>query len=90
MPNNSGKKALVVAREDLSRWPKVRALSYATVEEVVDFIWEEIICRYRVFGRLVINRGPKNQGIAAAFVKKYSIKHIQISAYNSKVVGIVE
>ncbi len=38
MPKDSGKKALVVTREDLSRWPKVRALSYATAEEVVDFI----------------------------------------------------
>jgi hypothetical protein len=90
MPNDGGKKALVVAREDLSGWPEARALSHATAEEVADFIWEEIICRHGVFGRLVIDGGPENQGIAAAFVKKYGIERIQISAYNSKAAGMVE
>ena len=37
-----------------------------------------------MFRRLVIDRGPKNKGIAKVFIAKYSIKWVQISVYNSK------
>jgi hypothetical protein len=31
-----------------------------------------------------MDRGPKNKGIAKAFIAKYSIKRVQILVYNSK------
>jgi hypothetical protein len=60
MPTDGGKKALVVAREDLLGWPEAKALANATTEEIATFLWEEVVCRHGVFGRLVINRGPEN------------------------------
>ena len=81
---NRGKKCLVNAREDLLGQPEVRALSEATSEVVADFLWEEIVYRYGVFGRLVIDGGPENIGVAKVFIAKYSIKRVQISVYNSK------
>jgi hypothetical protein len=76
MPTNRGKKALVIAREDLSGWPEAKALANATAKEVATFLWEEVVYRHRVFKRLVINGGPKNQGVAIAFTKKYNIKRV--------------
>jgi hypothetical protein len=90
MPTDGGKKALVIARDDLSGWPEAKALANATAEEVATFLWEEVVCRHGVFGRLVIDGGPENQGFATAFTKKYGIERVQISAYNSKANGMVE
>ena len=90
MPTDGGKKALVVAREDLSGWPEAKALANATAEEIATFLWEEVVCRHGVFGRLVIDGGPENQGVTVAFTNKYGIERVQISAYNSKANGMVE
>jgi len=60
MPNNGGKKALMVARKDLSGWPEAKAIANATAETIAKFLWEEVVCRYGVFGRLVIDGGPEN------------------------------
>jgi hypothetical protein len=38
MPINRGKKALVVAREDLLGWPEAKALINAIVEEITTFL----------------------------------------------------
>ena len=37
-----------------------------------------------MFRRLVIDKGPENKGMAKAFIAKYSIKWVQILAYNLK------
>ncbi len=63
-----------MARDNLSGWPKVKALVKANAEEIAKFLWEDIICQYRIFGRLIINSGSKNYRIIEAFTKKYSIK----------------
>jgi hypothetical protein len=76
MPTDGGKKALVVVREDLSGWPEAKALANATVEEIAVFLWEEVVCRHGVFGRLIIDGGPENRGVATVFTKKYSIERV--------------
>ena len=62
MPKKGGKTCLAVAREDLSGWPEARALSRGTSEQMADFVWEDVICRHRVFGRLVVDSGLENKG----------------------------
>ena len=39
MPACQGKEFLVVAWEDLSGWPKARALASASSEAVAKFLW---------------------------------------------------
>jgi len=48
------------------------------------------VCRHGIFRRLVVDRGPENRGVAAAFTKKYGIERVQISAYNSKANRMIE
>jgi hypothetical protein len=38
MPIDGGKKALVVARKDLSGWPEAKALANVTTEEIATFL----------------------------------------------------
>lgn len=90
LPNDGGKKYLVAARKDFSGWPEARALTDATAEAVTDFIFKEIVCRHRLFGKLVVDGGPENKGAVEVFRKKYGIQRVQTSAYNSKANGAVE
>ena len=90
MPACNGKNYLVVGRDDLSRWVEARALANATSIAVAKFIWEDIVCRHGCFGRLVVDGGPENKKHVVAFVKKYRIKQVQISAYHQQANGMVE
>src|SRR5438045_7299165 len=55
MPACQGKEFLVVAWEDLSGWPKARALASASSEAVMKFLWEDVVCCHGCFGRMVID-----------------------------------
>ena len=90
MPPSRGKSYLVVARDDLSGWPEARALSAATSEAVARFLWEDVICRHGVFGRLVIDGGPENKGVVEALTRKYGIQRVVVSAYHPPANGMVE
>jgi len=70
MPPCKGKNYLVVARDDLSGWVEARALSSA------NSLWEDVVCRYGCFGRLVVDGGPENKGWVKAFTRKYGIKRV--------------
>jgi hypothetical protein len=53
-------------------------------------LWEDIVCRHGIFGRLVIDRGPKNKDLIMQFVTDYGIKRVVISPYNAKINGMIE
>jgi len=76
MPSCKGKNYLVVARDDFSGWVEARALLSANLAAIADFLWEDVVCRYRCFRRLVVDRGLKNKGWVKAFTKKYGIKRV--------------
>ena len=49
MPAYRGKQYLVVAQDDISGWVKAKVVANKEAKTIALFIWEEIICRYRVF-----------------------------------------
>ena len=85
-----GKKYLVIAREDLSRWPKGRALASANLESIAKFIFKDIVYQYRIFKKLIVNKKPKNKGVIKAFIKLYKIKRVIVLAYYLKANKIVK
>jgi hypothetical protein len=46
IPKDQGKKYLVLVRENLSGWPEGKALRYANIGSVGDFIWKKIFYRW--------------------------------------------
>jgi hypothetical protein len=38
MPNNRGKKALVITKDNLSSWPKAKALANTITKEITKFL----------------------------------------------------
>jgi len=55
-----------------------------TAVKIADFIHNNIICRYKVFGEIKMDRGPKFKGAVMKSLSRRDIKMRTISAYNSK------
>jgi hypothetical protein len=80
----------VLARDDFSGWVKSRALGAANSRQVAKFFWEDVICKYRIFGQFTVDGNPENKDIMKQLVVDYGIKRVVISAYNSKANGMIE
>ena len=50
---------------------------------VAKFLIKDIIYKYRIFERLIINSGPKNKGIIKDLAKYLEFKRVQILIYNA-------
>lgn len=85
-----GKNYLVLARDDQSGYPKGRALAKADSKSIAAFLYEDIICRHGIFGRMVVDGGPENKGIVLELSRALELKRVQISAYNAQAAGRIE
>ena len=57
---------------------------------VADFLWENVICRYGCFGKLIIDGSFENKEAVAELTQRYEIKKVVISAYHSQANGMIE
>ena len=90
MPVSGGKGYFVCAREDVSGWAEARAFRGAGSAAVAKFIWEDVITRHGVFGKLVCDGGPENKLWVDDLVNLYGVKKVLTSAYNPRANGMVE
>ena len=61
MPLKKSKKYLMIARDDLSGWPEGRVFRNNDSESVARFLYDDVICRYKIFRKLIHNNGPENK-----------------------------
>ena len=87
---NQGKKYIVKARDDLSGWPEARALANADAASVAKFTYEKILMCHSCSMKIVVDGGPKNKEIMEVLLKKYKVKHIQISPYHAQANGMIK
>ena len=74
-----------------TKW--VEAASYANVTKqvVVMFIKNQIICRYGVPSKIIIDNGSNlNNNMVEALCKDFKIAHHNSSPYRPKINGVVE
>jgi hypothetical protein len=90
MPTAHGYSHIVQARCSLSSWPEFRMLRKETGRTLGAFLFEEILCRWGAIEEIVSDNGTPFIAAIDWLGQKYSIRHIRISAYNSKANGIVE
>lgn len=90
MPNSQGKKYLVEARSNFSGWVEARGIASCDSAAVSKFLWEEIICRHGMFGKLVVDGGPENKKLVSELAERYNTKRVVTSAYHPQANGIVE
>jgi hypothetical protein len=90
MPPAAGFRYIVQARCSLSAWPEWRALRVETGRTLAAFIFEDILCRWGAVEEIVTDNGTAFVAALDWLADRYGIRHIRISAYNSRANGIVE
>jgi transposase InsO family protein len=90
MPHASGYRYIVQARCSLTAWPEWRALRTETGRTLGAFLFEEILCRWGAVEEIVTDNGTAFVAALGWLEQRFGIRHIRISAYNSRANGIVE
>ncbi|OMJ20297.1 Transposon Tf2-8 polyprotein [Smittium culicis] len=84
------KKYLIVARDDLSGCVEAKALSNNDADSVWKFIFEDILCRFGVVGKLVADRGELTANMIKNIYEKYGLKIAFTTSYHPQSNGMVE
>lgn len=90
MPKVREYQYIVAARDDLSRASEGKALKRNNSQELANFFWEYIYCRYGAVQHVITDNGPEMKRALAHLLKRMKIPQIRLSAYNSKGNGVVE
>jgi len=90
MPRAGGFGYVVHAHCSLSSFPEARMLQRETGQNLMDFIFQDILCQYGAVAELVTDNGTPYITTLDALKMKYGITHIRISGYNSQANGPVE
>ena len=83
-------KYIVVALEDMSGWPKARALGKATTQAMADFLRKEIFARHGCPTTIFMDGRSENKGVVDDVCNLYSIKKYTVTAYHLQPHGILE
>jgi hypothetical protein len=86
-----GNKYILVVTDYLTKWPEAKALREATAENVVEFIYKDIICRHGCPKTILSDRGTHFRNrIVDELCEKFRIKHKLSSPYHPQTNGLVE
>jgi transposase-like protein len=80
----------VAARDDLSGTCEAQALKTKKAEDLANFFWTHIYCRYGCPRKVVTDNGSEVKAGFKALMKQMNIPHVKISAYNKHANGVVE
>ena len=83
MPHAGGYQYIVQACCSLTAWPEWRALRKETGHTLGAFLFEEILCRWGAVAEIVTDNGTAFVAALDWLERRFGIRHIRISAYNS-------
>lgn len=87
---SSGYKYIVQGRCSLTHWPEWEMLRNETAKSLGHFILNNLIYRWGTLLEIVTDNGGPFVKAMDYLSKKYNVKHIRISGYNSRANGLVE
>ena len=89
LPSNSC-KYIVHGRYGLLSWMKAKALKEENARSIGQWLFEDIICRWGSLVKIVMDNGALFKKTIKWLEKKYEIKRVTISPYNSQANGRVK
>ena len=61
MGGSGGKKYLIIGKEDLIGWLKVKILIIVDLINIIKFLWEDFIYWHKIFVKFINDGNPKNK-----------------------------
>jgi hypothetical protein len=90
LPRSAGYAYIVQGRCSLTNYPEFCMLRKETVQTLGDWIFQDVLCCWGTLVEIVSDNGKPFVAALSYLEKKYHIKHIHISGYNSCTNGIVK
>ena len=90
MPFCKGYQFLVIAHCDLFDWVKAKLLRTFFSQTVADFLWEDVICHYGCFGKLVIHVRSENKDAIVELAERSRERKIVVFTYHPQANGMIE
>lgn len=81
---------IVDMRDDLTGWLEARMLSRKSSEEVAEFLWQDVICRFGCIPQISTDNGTEFKKAVDILARRYGIKIVRISPYNPAANGMIE
>src|SRR5436305_12197554 len=86
-----GNRYILVTTDYLTKWPEAKAMKDATVTNVVKFIYEVIICRYKCSKIILSDRGTHFRNkLVEELCEKFEIKHKLSALYHPQTNRLVK
>lgn len=89
-PASNGCKYIAHGRDGLMSYVEARALKVENGRAIALWLYEDILCRWGGLRDIVTDNGGPFKSALAWIEKKWGIRHITISPYNSQANGAVE
>src|SRR6266540_3667257 len=82
---------IVVPIDYFTKYPEARALANANARNVVNFLYEDIICRHGCSRKIISDRGTYfNNQVVEKLLERFKIRHNLSTPYHPKTNGLVE
>jgi transposase InsO family protein len=81
---------IVAARDDLTGFCEAKALTAQTSQQMANFFWTHIYCRYGCPQQVTTDNGSEVKKAFEILMKRLGIPQIFISSYNKHANGVVE
>ena len=88
---SQGKRYILVCIDYVTKWDEGNALTRATEQSLVNFLFEDTFTKFGVPREIVTNQGAQfTSKLVRGIVEKYKIKHHKSSPYHPQANGQVE
>ena len=78
-----GNRYIIIAVDLFTKWPEARAVGEANANQVSQFVYEDIICRYGCSQRILTDRGTHfNNQVVKELMEKFGIKYYNSTFYH--------
>ena len=86
-----GNKYIITAIDYFTKWPEAKAVLAATAQVAIEFLYEEVICRYGLVKYFHTDRGTHfNNELMQMMTNKFKIRHHQVITYYPQTNGLLE
>jgi Integrase zinc binding domain/Integrase core domain/RNase H-like domain found in reverse transcriptase len=87
---SSGYEYIVDIRDDLTGWLEARMLAKKSSDDIAQFLWQDVICRFGCVPQITTDNGTEFHKAVSILARRYGITILRTSPYNPAANGMIE